>query len=236
MQFSIRNLCYAVWLQRNHVGSLRSGVEPFILCAEFSSVDVSKIAVVATLTVNLLHPCNVSLSRRSFSFGSQGPAFGDKLSGLIEGSRQEGKSLFSFLLGWEGSYLSLAGRRALLALQGRSSLAFRAELWSVAGRRATKCWEWRCLSVDGGFPCPGALLPGGQGTGVNGTEITRFFLCTHSWDLLHGERGEWSFPWGVWYLTLRKLGHRDGAWPLRQVVCALREECFRGRVCVAFSL
>lgn len=28
--------------------------------------------------------------------------------------------------------------------------------------------------------------------------------------LLHGERREWSFPWGVWYLTLRKLGYRDG--------------------------
>lgn len=36
-----------------------SGVEPFILCAEFLNVDISKIAVMATLTVNLLSPCNV---------------------------------------------------------------------------------------------------------------------------------------------------------------------------------
>lgn len=33
--------------------SLTSGVEPFILCAEFLNVDVSKIAVMAALTVNL---------------------------------------------------------------------------------------------------------------------------------------------------------------------------------------
>ena len=152
MQFSIRNLCYVVWLQRNHMGSLRSGVEPFILCAEFSNVDISKIAVMATLTVNLLHPCNVSLSRSSFSFCSRGPAFKDKLSGLLERSRQEGEwaqILSSFLPRWEGSYLSLAGRQALSALQDWSSVAFHAELWSVAVSRATECWEWRCLSVDG---------------------------------------------------------------------------------------
>ena len=35
--------------------SLMSGVEPFILCAEFLNVDISKIAVMSTLTVNLLY-------------------------------------------------------------------------------------------------------------------------------------------------------------------------------------
>lgn len=53
MQLSIRNLCYVVRLQKNRMESLTSGVEPFILCAEFLNVDVSKIAVMAALTVNL---------------------------------------------------------------------------------------------------------------------------------------------------------------------------------------
>lgn len=73
------------------MGSLRSGVEPFILCAEFSNVDISRIAIMVTLTVDLLHPCNVSLSRSSFSFCSRGPAFRDRLSELLERSRQEGE-------------------------------------------------------------------------------------------------------------------------------------------------
>lgn len=62
MRFSIRNLYYAIWLQKNHMESLMAGVEPFILCAEFLNVDISKIAVMAALTVhppylgNMIHP------------------------------------------------------------------------------------------------------------------------------------------------------------------------------------
>lgn len=50
--------------------SLISGVEPFIPCAEFLNVDISKIAVMAALTVNLLHPCNVIPSCSSLPFVS----------------------------------------------------------------------------------------------------------------------------------------------------------------------
>lgn len=144
MQFSIRNLCCVVWLQRSHMGSLRSGVEPFILCAEFSNVDISKIAVMATLTVHLLHPCNLSLSCRSFSFCSQGPAFGDKLSGLIEGSRQEGgrtQEPFLFPAGMggelsqpcrEASSLSLAGPK-LRGLSWRTVVSGRPQGHEVLG-------------------------------------------------------------------------------------------------------
>lgn len=39
--------------------SLMSGVEPFILCAEFLNVRISKIAVMAALTVNLWCSCNL---------------------------------------------------------------------------------------------------------------------------------------------------------------------------------
>lgn len=42
--------------------SLMSGVEPFILCAEFLNVCISKIAVMAALTVNLRCPRNLILS------------------------------------------------------------------------------------------------------------------------------------------------------------------------------
>jgi heme/copper-type cytochrome/quinol oxidase subunit 1 len=52
MQFSIRNLYYVAWFQRDHVESLRSGVEPFILCWVFECGHF-QIAVIAALTVNL---------------------------------------------------------------------------------------------------------------------------------------------------------------------------------------
>lgn len=68
MQFFIRNLYYVIWLQKNHMESLKSGVEPFILCAEFLNVGISKITVMATLTVNLLYPCNGIPSWSPFSF------------------------------------------------------------------------------------------------------------------------------------------------------------------------
>lgn len=70
--------------------SLTSGVEPFILCAEFSNVDISKIAVMAALTVNLLYPCNVISSVALFHFSARRPALG--YHGVLvnaERSRQE---------------------------------------------------------------------------------------------------------------------------------------------------
>lgn len=76
--------------------SLTSGVEPFILCAEFLNVDISKIAVMATLTVNLLYPCNVISSVALFHFSARRPALGYGVLVNSERSRQEeGLSLSS---------------------------------------------------------------------------------------------------------------------------------------------
>lgn len=194
MQFSIRNLYCVVWLQKNHMESLRSGVEPFILCAEFLNVDISKIAVMATLTVNLLHPCNVSPSCSSFPFLSGGPVWGDKRSGLIQRCRQNGRwareyVLFPDRMGWELSWPCSAEAQ-----------------WPFmqnCGQRPAQgheCWEWRCLAVDGGIAFPRAVLPVVQSAGVNLKEITHFFSCTAGTLLLRAEENE-VFLWGIWYFA-----------------------------------
>ena len=214
MQFSVRNLCYVVWLQRNHMGSLRSGVEPFILCAEFSNVDISKIAVMATLTVNLLHPCNVSLSRSSFSFCSRGPAFRDKLSGLIERSRQEGERaqepiLAPARMGGELSQPCREARSVSLAGLKLSGLSCSTV---VSGRpQGHEVLGMEMLISGGRLSLPWS--PPSRGTGHWGKSNRNNTLLSLHMQLgllPHGKRGEWSFPWGVWCLTLGKLGHRDG--------------------------
>lgn len=108
MQFSIRNLYYVVWLQKNHMESLTSGVEPFILCAEFLNVDISKIAVMATLTVNLLSPCNVISSVALFHFRARRPALGYGGGPGWCREEQAGRERvelqsFPFLPGWDGA-------------------------------------------------------------------------------------------------------------------------------------
>lgn len=77
--------------------SLTSGVEPFILCAEFLNVDISKIAVMATLTVNLLYPCNVISSVALFHFSARRPAlgYGGVLVNAERSRQEEGLSLSS---------------------------------------------------------------------------------------------------------------------------------------------
>lgn len=128
MQFSIRNLYYVVWLQKNHMESLTSGVEPFILCAEFLNVDISKIAVMATLTVNLLSPCNVISSVALFHFRAR-PALGYWRPWLMQrGAGRERVELRSLSLSSRGGM----GPRASLCW----SLVFcYAELWLVPGGR-----------------------------------------------------------------------------------------------------
>ena len=227
MQFSIRNLYYVVWLQKNHMESLRSGVEPFILCAEFLNVGISKIAVMATLTVNLLHPCNVSPSRSSFPFLSGGPVGGDRLSGLItEVQAERGMSSGVCPLSWQ------AGVGALLALQRRSSVAFCAELWSAA---CPGTWVLGMEVLSSRWRDPFPESRASSGTGCWGkTTRNNALLFMHSWNSLTTCRGEWSIPLGYLVLCL-SLAVETRAWPLLQVLCVLREVRWE-RVCVVFSL
>lgn len=83
--------------------SLTSGVEPFILCAEFLNVGISKIAVMAALTVNLWCPCNTIPFRSSFHVLARRPAPGYWHSRLIQRGRQEGDHSSGALKtgGWE---------------------------------------------------------------------------------------------------------------------------------------
>lgn len=82
--------------------SLRSGVEPFILCAEFLNVDISKIAVMAALTVNLRSPCNVILTCSSFPCLCQKARF-EFLASLVNTQEQAGRGrrIFHDRIGWE---------------------------------------------------------------------------------------------------------------------------------------
>lgn len=142
-----------------------SGVEPFILCAEFLNVDISKIAVMAALTVNLLSPCNVIPSCSSFPFLSQKASFRLLAFGLIQRNRQEegraGKPL-SFMTGWDGD----SG----------------AALWCrtvVGGLGAGKCWEWRRSPVDRHFLPWSSASSDKKGIRVRLKEIT-MLVFTHS--------------------------------------------------------